>query len=199
MTHTAPGAPPLELVVETLTPTAAPTIIAVDGHPKAWVPLHNFRNVRNRLVADEVRSVVSTVRESAEPVDRVLPRWRGQRARVLARPVVSFSGAVHAVQLWVGDADTDTPGPAAPVAAIEWSARSHRIELNTQCVADRRPQRAPAPHRRRVDRGELPRHPPAQPQWCAPTHPGRIHPPRHAPAAPGHPTLARPGHRRLGR
>ncbi len=132
MTHTAPGGPPLELVVETLTPTAAPTVIAVDGHPKAWVPLRNFRNVRNRLVADEVRSVVSTVRESAEPVDRVLPRWRGQRARVLARPVVSFSGAVHAVQLWVGDADTDTPGPAAPVAAIEWSARSHRIELNTQ-------------------------------------------------------------------
>ncbi len=41
MTHTAPGAPPLELVVETLTPTAAPTIIAVDGHPKAWVPLRN--------------------------------------------------------------------------------------------------------------------------------------------------------------
>ncbi len=35
MTHTAPGGPPLELVVETLTPTAAPTIIAVDGHPKA--------------------------------------------------------------------------------------------------------------------------------------------------------------------
>jgi len=130
----AAGTPPLQLIVETLTPVAAPTIVAMDGHPKSWMPLRNFRHTRNRLVADEVRSAVRTVRESAEAVDSVLQPWRGQRARVLGRPVLGFSGAVHAVQIWVGDADTDTPGRAAAVAAIEWSARSHSIELNTQSV-----------------------------------------------------------------
>jgi len=128
----AAGTPPLQLIVETLTPVAAPTIVAVDGHPKSWMPLRNFRHTRNRLVADEVRSTVRTVRESAEAVDSVLQPWRGQRARVLGRPVLGFSGAVHAVQIWVGDADTDTPGRAEAVAAIEWSARAHNIELNTQ-------------------------------------------------------------------
>jgi len=128
-TERSNGLPSASLLIETLLPGAPPTVIADHGAPRAWAPLPRIGGTR--ATADRVRTIVATAYDSGRPLNVMVGPRDKHRFRVMATPVDGPSGAVHAVQLWIGDPDVEPPRPPN-VAAIEWSATSRLIELNAE-------------------------------------------------------------------
>lgn len=122
------GGAPAELLIETLTPAGTPAVIAAGGHLRNWGDLPRFGG--DRRLQNTVSSIVIGIRDSGQAVD--FPhKQRGRRVRIIGHPVIGPSGAVHAVQLWVGDPDTDPP-PRRRVAAFAWSSTSRLIEVSAE-------------------------------------------------------------------
>lgn len=114
-------------------PGAEPTVVAHGGGPRSWARMPRLDGGREteRLALE----ALDEARRSGRPVGRVVGVQERQRRRVSATPVVGPSGAVHAVELWVGDPGLEPPRPSAAVA-FEWSSASRLVELNADSGAE---------------------------------------------------------------
>lgn len=127
MTGLTPGT--ARLLIATLTPTTCPTVIAADGHLRDWGDLPRLD--RNRRLENKIRAIITAIRDSGHPVDHQHKERHAGLTRIIADPVIGPSGAVHAIQLWVGALDVQPP-PLRPVAAFTWSSNSRLIELSAE-------------------------------------------------------------------
>lgn len=73
------------LPMETLAPTAEPTLIAADGQPRGWAGVPRMSG--NRLLTEKIRSIVAGVHESGNIVNVVVGPRRNQDVRVIGTPV----------------------------------------------------------------------------------------------------------------
>ncbi|MBB5912747.1 hypothetical protein BJY24_001614 [Nocardia transvalensis] len=99
------------LLVETLGPGSEPTIVADGGRARDWT---NVSRARRFAAADLVSALLDDVRDAAGSVSR-----SGAGMCGIAEPVRCAFGAVHGVQLWVGEPGEEPP-QRRPVAAWDW-------------------------------------------------------------------------------
>ena len=132
-TQSSSGAPSMALLIDTLLPDAAPTVIADEGAPKSWAPMPRIGG--NRRVTERIRAIITGVRTTARPVDVLVGPRASHRLRVTATPLVGPSGNVHAVWLWAGEPDAPPPVPRS-AAAFEWSSTSRLITLGRKLTND---------------------------------------------------------------
>ncbi len=109
------------LVVETLDSAGDPTVIADGGRRKSWTNPARPRPGGAAAIATVIDACTST----GLPHEQVI-RVRGDVPKLLVAgmPVLGAYGAVHAVEVWVGPANTPIP-PRRRVAAWEWDQANY--------------------------------------------------------------------------
>ncbi|KAA0023799.1 GAF domain-containing protein [Antrihabitans cavernicola] len=108
--------------METLSPLGPHTVIADGDRPKSWSSLARARSGYGADATKRLIDIVGRCVERAVELQDVLTARPGkEQLRTVGVPVLSASGAVHAVHVWVGPVGA-TPPARRGVFAWDWDA-----------------------------------------------------------------------------
>ncbi|MGB7237394.1 MAG: GAF domain-containing protein [Rhodococcus sp. (in: high G+C Gram-positive bacteria)] len=107
-------------LIETLVPGTI-GVVAKGGHPKS---LHESLSLQRlspdpKIAVEPFLTRAIGARGPYEETIDIRNRGGSTTYRLLARPVMGPTGAVHALQMWIGPADRD-PGPPRTASGVSW-------------------------------------------------------------------------------
>ncbi|MCE5290789.1 MAG: DUF5593 domain-containing protein [Nocardiaceae bacterium] len=110
-------------LIETLHPSAGPTVVADGARRKSFASLRRVRQHLGPAVSSSFDEVIADCRSSSDRQERILDGKRGPSLRIIAIPVRTTTAAVLGVHMWAGAADMEPP-PRRTVAASVWDFES---------------------------------------------------------------------------